>query len=545
MEIELTSALKGLGSRILVGLAVLTGLGSVQAATVAYWRFETGPDGGWVEHGGRAGFFQGSTPDDSGNGNTLSAWTQGGAGGYVYRTDVPFAALPSDGTVNRFSVQNTGPEPRLFTSAAGSVPSGINAQTITPLQFTVEASYKPEANGGYRTVVGRDALNVSNSDPQLAALYLQVRPDDSVGVTFTDVAGYTHRAYSYPGLIYGFDYGLDPEGGGAPWYRLVAVSDGLTLKMYVDNALVASTDLELSGSPNRSLAIGATQRADYIAGGWTVGRGLYGGVHTDFAYGLIDEVRISDSALAPEAFLSTFRPQLGGGARADGWLGFEVWRGEPGSSWVVLQSVNPLAAFANWRAIETHTFGADGRFAFSTPVRPGTARQFFALRAAIPMPVQGPLTYSLAPGAERWPADIRERIRYAMEGAVALYNKYGSFPKHLTANYNPGVPTAQAGYNGWIDFGGQIGYRTALHEISHTLGIGTVWNWSSFVQGGQWTGVQALRQVRVFDGPNATLGADGAHYWPYGLNYETEGSTENNRRHVLMDAAFRRDLGIE
>jgi hypothetical protein len=34
------------------------------------------------------------------------------------------------------------------------------------------------------------------------------------------------------------------------------------------------------------------------------------------------------------------------------------------------------------------------------------------------------------------------------------------------------------------------------------------------------------------------------HFCPYGLNQDTEGSPENFRRHVLMVAAFRRDMGI-
>ena len=54
-----------------------------------------------------------------------------------------------------------------------------------------------------------------------------------------------------------------------------------------------------------------------------------------------------------------------------------------------------------------------------------------------------------------------------------------------------------------------------------------------------------MQQVRPFDGPTATYHSDGTHFWPYGLNYENEGGTENNRRHVLMVAAFRRDMGIQ
>ena len=161
-------------------------------------------------------------------------------------------------------------------------------------------------------MVGRDARYVSTGNGDLAAFYLQIRPDDSIGVTFTDVSGYTHSAFSPPGWAYGFDHGTDPEGTNvnAIWYNLAAVSDGDTLKVHVNNQLVAWTDLTASGSPNRALAVGTTSGAEYTAGAWTVGRGLYAGGHTDRAYGFIDEVRICNSALAPNQFLAAHRAQL-------------------------------------------------------------------------------------------------------------------------------------------------------------------------------------------------------------------------------------------
>lgn len=121
---------------------------------------------------------------------------------------------------------------------------------LTPAQFTVEAFYKHEANGGYRTVVGRDARNVAAGNGDLAAFYLQIRPDDSVGVTFTDVSGYTHSAYSPPGWIYAFNWNTDPEGTNASVGRraLTAVSDGDTLRVHVNNQLVAWTDLTYTNS---------------------------------------------------------------------------------------------------------------------------------------------------------------------------------------------------------------------------------------------------------------------------------------------------------
>lgn len=154
------------------------------------------------------------------------------------------------------------------------------------------------------------------------------------------------------------------------------------------------------------------------------------------------------------------------------------------------------------------------------------------------------LTWSLASGNESWPADKRAAIVSAMTEAVALYNANGHFPKTLWANYNSSVATAQASYSGWIDFGGSIGTRVALHEISHTLGVGTVSAWNNHRSGNTWTGAFAINRVKLFNGPSATLSADAIHFWPYGLNYDTEDGTTQRVRHVKMVSALRRDMDI-
>lgn len=162
-----------------------------------------------------------------------------------------------------------------------------------------------------------------------------------------------------------------------------------------------------------------------------------------------------------------------------------------------------------------------------------------------PAPQTGPLMYRLSKGAPDWDPAVRRRIVEAMDAAVAAYNRHGHFEKAVVANYSPGTPTADANYNGWINFGGQIGFRTALHEIGHTLGVGTHPDWRSMIKDGKWTGEHANRQLREFDGPDAVLKADRMHFWPYGLNYDKEGSDEEQvRRHILIVHAIRRDLGI-
>ena len=534
---------------VLALVATLVGTSSIHAATVAYWRFESGPANTSVPHAPAAGVFDGSTPDDSGNGNSLSAWSLGGFAGFAYRTDVPATEIPQTSTTNKFSVKNTGANPAFFSSAAGSSPTGVNIQTMTPSQFTIEASYKPEASASFRTIVGRDARNVVTGDGNLAALYLQVRPDDSVGIAFTDVSGYKHSAYSPPGWIYGFNYGSNPEGVGAPWYNIAATCDGTWLKLYVDNVLVASTNISV-GSPNKSLAVGTTSGTDWTAGGWSVGRGLYGGAHTDRAFGFIDEVRISHTALGPADFLFAPRPKIASCTADTNNIIFNV-KGQPGASCYILQSANPSTPVTNWTAIALKTFDANGNLSVTNPVSPLVPARFYAVKSVIVNPPPGALTYSLN-GDGAWPADVRARIIYAMDGAVAQYNRYGTFNEHITVNYNTGVPTAQASYGGWLEFGPNASYqayRTALHETGHTLGMGTTWQWRanmSVATGtGTWIGANGVAQIQAFDGGGGVITSDGTHFWPYGLNYDNEGNTESCKRHVLMMLAFRKDMGIQ
>lgn len=154
------------------------------------------------------------------------------------------------------------------------------------------------------------------------------------------------------------------------------------------------------------------------------------------------------------------------------------------------------------------------------------------------------LTWSLASGNETWPSDKRAAIVSAMNEAVSVYNANGFFDKHVWANYNASVPTAQASYSGWIDFGGSISSRVALHEISHTLGVGQVAAWNTNRTDNKWTGTYGVARVKLYDGSSAVLNADTMHFWPYGLNYDDENTPTKWNRHCRMVSAMRRDMGI-
>ncbi|MFI5675417.1 hypothetical protein [Streptomyces cellulosae] len=134
-------------------------------------------------------------------------------------------------------------------------------------------------------------------------------------------------------------------------------------------------------------------------------------------------------------------------------------------------------------------------------------------------------------------------ITSAMNAAVARYNNLSDLGKNITVRYDPGVLTADGSINGTIRFGnrGYMTERTALHEIAHTIGVGTSSGWSSLGGGGTWRGAQATALVKQFDGSGATLSTGGGHFWPYGLNYDNEFSGTAADRHVRIVAAMVRD----
>ena len=292
---------------------------SANAGTMAYWRFEEGPEGAQVNHDGLPGgqYYPGVV-DSSGNGNDLSVWDEGNAG-YVYKSDVGIGTIPLTGEANNYSVKNSGGGPAMFTE------TGSPLQTWTPSAWTIEASFKIEG-GGYKTIIGRDSQgSVIDGDSGLAAMYFQAVPDNGLAIKYCDAAGYWHEAISAPNAYIGFDYPTDPDGTLAPWYSMAAVCDGSTLSLYLTQMnvgtwnLIAETDLTLSGSTDTAMTAGTGDGGDWDAGNFSVGRGLYGGGHGDRAYGFIDEVRLTDGALTVDQFLTpepTTMVMLGLGALA-------------------------------------------------------------------------------------------------------------------------------------------------------------------------------------------------------------------------------------
>jgi hypothetical protein len=157
------------------------------------------------------------------------------------------------------------------------------------------------------------------------------------------------------------------------------------------------------------------------------------------------------------------------------------------------------------------------------------------------------LSKSASPTADEQSA--YDAITCAMTAATAYYNCNTSITKKLSISYTPSVQTADGSSNGSIRFGSDRSYmvcQTAMHEIGHTLGVGTAPNWPKLSVDGLFKGEGAIAQLRAITGKaDDVLHSDTQHFWPYGLNYASEGKTTADLvGHALIVQAIRKDLGL-
>ena len=165
-------------------------------------------------------------------------------------------------------------------------------------------------------------------------------------------------------------------------------------------------------------------------------------------------------------------------------------------------------------------------------------------------PASGHVSYTLTKNANP-SADEQQAydlITEAMDKAVEYYNCYTNITKATTVTYVPSVDTADGSSNGSIRFGGReyMEYITAMHEIAHTVGIGTVSQWAPHVVDGIFNGEQATAKLRELTGiADDQVHADSQHFWPYGLNYTSEVKSEADViNHCYIVVAIRADMGL-
>ena len=174
----------------------------------------------------------------------------------------------------------------------------------------------------------------------------------------------------------------------------------------------------------------------------------------------------------------------------------------------------------------------------------GIISLFFLLSSAFAGNVEYHLNKSANPTQDE--QEAYKLITAAMDSAVFLYNKYSDLSKHIEVYYSTGVPTAEASSNGDLRFGKDRNYMfvgTAMHEMAHTMGMGTTSDYQRMFKDGVFQGEKAQKVIKEIDGPDAVLKGDSQHFWPYGLNYKSEVHSEQDLiNHVKVVNAMYQDI---
>ncbi len=283
--------------------------------TIAYYEFEGPVTTIVADSNGRAGplnLVRTPAIDSSGNGNTAYAWTGGGWGQYLFDARVPAATVPQTGAPDTTSVHanydGSGAWwPVITTVSWLTSPSGIDAETWYPKQWTLEASFNiTRSLGAWGDFIGRAGETIKDQyNGWLAPVYFQKTDTDQVRIQYVDNALNNWNA-------------VDPNKITVTntWFQAIATCDGLTLRLY-DNvaadgtqaaalALVASTDV------STSVDSGMIDAAKMQSGGakpyWMFGAGQWNGGDTDRLFGNMDNIRMTDGVLDSSKWLCIPEP---------------------------------------------------------------------------------------------------------------------------------------------------------------------------------------------------------------------------------------------
>lgn len=314
----------------LLATAVVAALAVSEARAVdpiplqsAYWRFEEGTAGATVPAPATDSepVVENSVLDSI-NANHLRAWRNYSAPTYV--TNVAPTPLKS-GQANNLALE-------FIDIFAGqdlyTVSKDINRGVIAPGGgFTLEAAFNVYDTSIFRTIVGKELgsnrLGVGG-EQNLPTLALKTRgltvegdPDaGKLSIELFDGAGQFKTISSIAPVEVG------------QWYYAAVVNDGSTLSLYLDsndsNGYILQGSLPVSGA----LYQGSDPENPDWNYNWTVGRGQHNAGPADFFLGIIDEVRLSDTALSPSQFLFAapgLPSDFNGDERVDG-NDFLVWQ---------------------------------------------------------------------------------------------------------------------------------------------------------------------------------------------------------------------------
>ncbi len=252
---------------------------SVNATTIGYWRFEEGENG--VKHiGNQDDWYK----DSSGFTNDMSSWSDSSRP--TPTNSLPFATVPQTGTTNTLAMDFI-PANDLGTFGTGA-PYMINSYPFTS-GFTVECMVKVRQIN-WQVAVGKDGepglSTIGWWDP---SFHIKFRADASEHKIHL---GFWSTPSNWVSCMSSFDYNI------GEWYYIAAVCDGTQAYLYIKQESDADYELESTAPVPGGSGMLTTDNT------WTIGRGMWHNAPNDFVDGIIDEVRISDVALATNQFLA-------------------------------------------------------------------------------------------------------------------------------------------------------------------------------------------------------------------------------------------------
>jgi hypothetical protein len=282
--------MKSLSVAILT-VANLVAANVASAATTAYWRHEEGASGGLIAAG------PDTVLDSSGTGDHMRTFDPAFTSA-TYTSNVSPLPLRS-GLLNTLSLDfgpggdDAGKNDDNYADA-----KSINAEVFTAM--TVELAFNMDSvgPGQYQALVGKDGKPTGGPAPPFKVL---VRGDDfpdaiphQLFIEWFDGDGDLHFLTSRQSLNVG------------QWNHVAFTLTATDAQMWVASATGPYTLLDSKAGdfagPGGEVLINTT-------GNYTIGRGMFNGGITDWSDALIDEVRISDTALPTNQFLFVAVPE--------------------------------------------------------------------------------------------------------------------------------------------------------------------------------------------------------------------------------------------
>src|SRR5882757_1499633 len=327
----------------------------------AYWRFEEGSNFSSVN------FAVANPVVDSANQNHLDSFAINTSP--VYTNNVAPTPLKS-GLANNLAldfIPHPGGGDDLFTlfnngDSGKGLAKHINNGIISSVGgFTIEAAFNTNNAASFAAIISKEGRPGGSRPEQ--TLELKTRGDNSLlQIELWDGNGNLKQVSSLAPI------------NAVQWYYVAVVDSGSTLSLYLNSNNGAGYQLQGSVPVTGALyqAVPANPSWD---NSWTVGRGQFAGHPADWFDGIIDEVRLTDSALAPSQFL--FAPAtatLAGDYNNNGKVDagdYVIWRkgGSLANETVTIGSATP-EDYTVWRA--NFGNGGPGAGAATAVPEPGT-----------------------------------------------------------------------------------------------------------------------------------------------------------------------------